>query len=120
MDSIYIVLIVAVAFLILQRMLPAKGVRQMTTAELKGEINDKGKQFVDVRTSAEYRSNHIKGFMNIPLNELSSAAAAKLSKDKEVVVICQSGIRSTKASKLLKKLGYQQVTNVKGGMSAWS
>ncbi|NRK74194.1 rhodanese-like domain-containing protein, partial [Salmonella enterica subsp. enterica serovar Typhi] len=43
----------------------------------------------------------------------------ELSKDKEVVVICQSGMRSQNATKILKKLGFTNVTNVKGGMSAW-
>ncbi|MGG3924306.1 rhodanese-like domain-containing protein, partial [Geobacillus thermodenitrificans] len=41
------------------------------------------------------------------------------SKEKEVVVICQSGMRSQKASKWLKKMGFQHVTNVKGGLNAW-
>jgi rhodanese-related sulfurtransferase len=43
----------------------------------------------------------------------------ELSKDKEVIVVCQSGMRSNQASKLLKKLGFTQVTNVIGGMNAW-
>ena len=38
----------------------------------------------------------------------------------EVVVICQSGMRSKQASKLLRKQGFNKVTNVKGGMNAWS
>jgi rhodanese-related sulfurtransferase len=71
---------------------------------------------VDVRTPAEFKGNHIKGFKNIPLQVLSQKSN-EISKDKEVVVICQSGMRSQKASKILKKLGFTKITNVKGGMS---
>ncbi|MED1563912.1 rhodanese-like domain-containing protein, partial [Alkalihalobacillus alcalophilus] len=46
--------------------------------------------------------------------------ASQLLKEKEVVVICQSGMRSNKASKVLRKMGFKKITNVKGGMSAWN
>jgi rhodanese-related sulfurtransferase len=105
-------------FLIVNRFTPTKGVRNISTTELKNEMNDKNKQYVDVRTPGEFKGNHIKGFKNIPLHQLAQKAT-ELSKDKEVVVICQSGMRSQKASKQLKKLGFTNVTNVKGGMSAW-
>ncbi|RBW68643.1 rhodanese-like domain-containing protein [Bacillus taeanensis] len=114
------ILIPALLFLFLvQRLLPTKGIRQITTKELKNELKDNNKQFIDVRTPGEYKGNHIKNFKNIPLHELSKKAN-ELSKEKEVVVICQSGMRSNKGSKILKKLGFKNVTNVKGGMSAWN
>lgn len=47
-------------------------------------------------------------------------SSESLSKEREVVLICQSGMRSNKASKTLKKSGFEKVTNVKGGMNAWS
>jgi rhodanese-related sulfurtransferase len=100
------------------RLLPAKGVRNISTNELKAELGKKDKQYIDVRTPTEFRANHIRGFKNIPLHELKQRVQ-ELSKDKEVIVICQSGMRSNQASKLLKKLGFTQVTNVIGGMNAW-
>ncbi len=59
----------------------------------------------------------MKGFQNIPLNELVSKAN-QLNKNKEVIVICQSGMRSKQAAKVLKKLGFQRIINVSGGMNA--
>ncbi|MFS0776655.1 rhodanese-like domain-containing protein [Neobacillus sp. 3P2-tot-E-2] len=118
MEFINYLFIALLLFLIVNRFIPTKGVRNITTTELKNELNDKNKQFVDVRTPGEFKGNHIKGFKNIPLHQLTQKAT-ELSKDKEVVVICQSGMRSQKASKQLKKLGFTNVTNVKGGMSAW-
>lgn len=81
---------------------PGKGDKNINATELKAELNYKGdKQFIDVRTPNEYRGNHIKDFRNIPLNDLGKRAQ-ELSKDKEVVVICQSGMRNSHASKALK------------------
>lgn len=114
----YIVLALLLFFL-MKRVLTIKGVNNITTKELKKELNNKNKQFVDVRTNGEFRGNHIKGFKNIPLHQLAQVAGKDLSKEKEVIVICQSGMRSQRASKVLKKLGFKDITNVKGGMSAW-
>ncbi|WML47143.1 rhodanese-like domain-containing protein [Neobacillus sp. PS3-34] len=113
------IVIAGIALFLLLRMLPAKGVKNISTAELKQVLKEKNKQFVDVRTPAEFKSNHINGFINMPLHQLSNKAN-QLSKEKEVVVICQSGMRSTKASKQLKKMGFTNVMNVRGGMSAWN
>lgn len=118
MEYLNYVLLALVAFFFVQRLLPTKGVRQITIATLKNELNDKNKQYLDVRTPGEFSSNHIRGFKNVPLHQLAQKVS-ELSKEKEVVIICQSGMRSTKASKLLKKQGFKQITNVKGGMSAW-
>lgn len=51
--------------------------------------------FVDVRTPAEYKGKNIYQFKNIPLG----TDLSKLPKDKEIVLICQSGIRSSQACK---------------------
>ncbi|MGF7046914.1 rhodanese-related sulfurtransferase [Paenibacillus sp. DS2015] len=112
------VMIVAVVWFVYQRLVPVKGIKNISTTALKQELTQKGKQFIDVRTPNEFKGNHIKGFHNIPLFDLPKRAQ-ELSKEQEVVVICQSGMRSSKASKLLKKLGFNNITNVKGGMSAW-
>jgi len=114
----YIIIGLLLIFII-RRFIPTKGVRQITALELRDELKDKNKQFIDVRTPGEYRVNNIKGFKNLPLQQIMQKAEKELSKDKEVIVICQSGMRSQNAIKMLKKLGYTKVTNVKGGMSGW-
>ncbi|MEK3855678.1 rhodanese-like domain-containing protein [Cytobacillus sp. FSL H8-0458] len=112
------IIIALLIIFLAQKLIPAKGVKQMTTAQLKNEMKDKTKQYIDVRTSAEFNSFHIPGFKNMPLHQLQQKMG-QLSRDKEVVVICQSGMRSSKASKILKKAGYKNITNIKGGVSAW-
>ncbi|SOC24018.1 rhodanese-related sulfurtransferase [Ureibacillus xyleni] len=110
----WIILGMLIIFLI-WRLRPVKGVKTISTSELSTIVNDQNKIFVDVRTPAEYKGRNIRQFKNIPLGSDFS----KLPKDKEIIVICQSGMRSSQACKQLKKLGYEHVTNVRGGMSAW-
>ncbi|KGR90666.1 rhodanese [Ureibacillus massiliensis 4400831 = CIP 108448 = CCUG 49529] len=110
----WIIIIVAVLFIV-WRMKPIKGIKTISTDTLKGMLNDKDKVFIDVRTPGEHKAKNIHQFKNLPLG----SDLSKLPKDKEIVVICQSGVRSSQACKQLKKLGYESVTNVRGGMSAW-
>ncbi|MBN7744376.1 rhodanese-like domain-containing protein [Bacillus velezensis] len=111
-------LILFLLWIVFQRVFPLQGVKQITTAELQSELKNKDKQFIDVRTPHEFRTRHIKGFNNIPLSDLPRQTH-QLSKDKDVFVICQSGMRSVKASKILKKQGFKHITNIKGGMNTW-
>jgi len=74
-----------------------------------------GATIVDVRTKAEYQQGHIKGSLNIPLNNLSNHYAT-LKKDKPVITCCASGMRSAQAKNILKANGFSEVHN--GG--GWS
>lgn len=119
MDYLNYIILGFIILFFIQRFIPIKGVKQISTSDLKSELQDTNKQFIDVRTSGEFSARNIRGFKNIPLQQLAHKTN-QLSKEKEVVVICQSGMRSKQASKLLKKQGFNKVTNVKGGMNAWS
>lgn len=110
--------IIGIIWFVVSRFMPAKGIANITTQEAKNKFDDKNVQFVDVRTPGEYKRNHRKPFRNIPLYELTKKATT-LDKDKEVVVICQSGMRSMKAARVLKKRGFGKISNVRGGMGAW-
>lgn len=112
------IIVLAIVGLIVWKMMPAKGIQSMPASELKKILKDKSKQFIDVRTPGEYKGTHIKEFKNIPLNQLKSQLG-QLDASKETFVICQSGMRSAQAAKILKKAGFTTVVNVTGGMSAW-
>ncbi|AHL70117.1 sulfurtransferase [Bacillus pumilus] len=111
-------LLIMVIALLVSRFLPVRGVKQMDAAHLKPTLHSRHQQLIDVRSPLEFQTNHIKGFQNIPLFQLKERAH-ELEKDKEVYVICQSGMRSMQAAKLLKKQGFTHITNIKGGMNAW-
>lgn len=110
----WIIIAVILVFFV-WRFKPVKGIQSISTTELKEIINDRNKLFIDVRTKKEYQTRGLKQFKNIPLGSDYST----LPKDKEIVVICQSGMRSKQACRQLKKLGYTKITNVRGGMSAY-
>ncbi|GLB58734.1 rhodanese-like domain-containing protein [Cytobacillus sp. NCCP-133] len=112
-----IIIALLIIFLV-QKLIPVKGINQMTAAQLKNNLRDKNKQYIDVRTPAEFNGFHVPGFVNVPLHQLHQKMG-QLSKDKEIVVICQSGMRSSKAAKMLKKSGFKNITNIRGGVSAW-
>lgn len=80
------------------------------------ELIENGAQIIDVRTRGEYASGHIKGSINIPLNELSSQIK-KLKKDKAIITCCASGMRSASAKAQLKSLGFEEVHNGGGWYS---
>ena len=112
--EISIVALVVIAFLV-WRFKTTSGVNTISTSQLKNRLNDKDIVFIDVRTPAEYKNRHISQFKNLPLgSDLST-----LPNNKEIIVICQSGMRSNQACKQLKKLGYKNITNVSGGMNAY-
>ena len=119
MDTWLMILIGAViVFIGYRAMSPAKGVKTISTDELKPELKKKGIQFIDVRTPAEFKANRIKEFKNIPLNELP-ARTGELDKSKQTVVICLSGMRSSKAASILRKNGFEKLINVRGGMGSY-
>ena len=80
------------------------------------ELMQNGAQIIDVRTKEEYQQGHIKGSINIPLNNLSSQYS-KLKKDKPVITCCASSMRSAQGKNILKSNGFSQVHNGGGWMS---
>jgi rhodanese-related sulfurtransferase len=83
-------------------------------------LNRQGVLLLDVREPSEYAEVHAADAKLIPLGELSSHLTELANyKDKPVLVMCRSGHRSSKAVSLLREAGFQQVSNVKGGIRAW-
>jgi rhodanese-related sulfurtransferase len=74
------------------------------------ELLQKGAQVIDVRTPAEYASGHIRGSINIPLNDLQSKAK-KIKSNTPLITCCASGMRSAAAKGVLKQMGHADVYN---------
>lgn len=73
---------------------------------------------VDVRQPAELRAGRARGAVNIPLAQLR-ARLHELEHDRQVAFLCHSGARSSRATGLAIKAGFDAV-NVRGGMIAWN
>jgi sulfur dioxygenase len=99
-------------------------VRQLAAGEVVARLlTPSAPLLLDVREPEEFRGElgHVQGARLIPLRELPERANAELAefKDKDVVVICRAGVRSTTAAAILAGLGFERVCNLKGGMLDW-
>ena len=74
------------------------------------DLMKKGAQIIDVRTPGEFNAGHIKGSINIPLQNVQNNLS-KIKRDKPVITCCASGMRSASAKNILKANGYEQVFN---------
>jgi rhodanese-related sulfurtransferase len=77
-------------------------------------------QIVDVREAPEFidRLGHLPGARLVPLSQLMNHLD-KLDRERPVVAVCRSGVRSAQACVLLNKAGFGQVANLAGGMLRW-
>lgn len=91
-----------------------KKIASISINELQTKLNQ-NMILLDVRTPQEYKAGHITVAKNVPLNKIESY---KPKQNGKIFVICQSGMRSKKAARILEKNGYD-VVNVRGGMSQW-
>ena len=62
MDYLNYIILGFIILFFIQRFIPIKGVKQISTSDLKNELQDKNKQFIDVRTSGEFRARNIRWF----------------------------------------------------------
>lgn len=94
--------------------------KEISVQELKNKFDNK-EDFIllDVRTSDEYSTCKINNSILIPLNELSSRFN-ELNKDKEIIVHCHHGSRSSRAIQFLESVGFNNLKNLKGGINSWS
>ncbi|QOI96178.1 MAG: rhodanese-like domain-containing protein [Flammeovirgaceae bacterium] len=79
------------------------------------------KIILDVRTTSEYNRGHLKNAVLVDYYQRDfSAQLGKLDKTKPVFVYCASGVRSNSAARELVKLGFKEVYDLSGGLSAWA
>jgi len=86
--------------------------QEFTDALAKGDMEKP----TDVRTETQYRSEHVKGVENFPLDSIN-ANFAEIDTDKEYFLHCASGYRSLIAASIFKANGVKNVTDVRGGFN---
>ncbi len=88
-------------------------VKQFHWQELESLPRDGSVTLLDARTAGEYGNGHVEGFVNIPVDELRDNLD-RLDPSKPVYVMCQSGLRSYLACRLLTQRGFD-CWNFSGG-----
>jgi hydroxyacylglutathione hydrolase len=84
----------------------------------KSLLDEPNVQVVDLRNATEFKSGHVKGANHVFVGTLMGNLE-KVSKDKKVVIHCQSGDRATIGYSLLASAGYTNVLNYSASMNEW-
>ena len=83
-------------------------------------INREKAVVVDVCEAAEYAAGHVTGSKNVPLGQLEEKLPGTVkNKALPLILVCQTGARSGRALAIAKKLGYENVQSIGGGLGAW-
>jgi len=95
-------------------------VKQISATELHAKIqNEEPLLLLDVREPDEFRYAHIAGSVLIPLQQIPQRLD-ELNLQQAIVVICHHGMRSQQAAHYLVHSGFENITNLTGGIDAWS
>lgn len=90
----------------------------LSATKLKERLEQGSIVLVDVREEREWEEGHIEGALNIYVGHLKEEAN-RLLKDQAVATTCEWGGRGGLGASILKKIGFNNVYNVLGGMRAW-
>ena len=75
---------------------------------------------LDVRESDEWRQGHLEGALSLPRGFLEiKVESAVPNKETPIIAYCAGGVRSLLAAKVMKEMGYQNVSSMAGGYAAW-
>jgi rhodanese-related sulfurtransferase len=92
---------------------------EVSVHDLKRALDERSATVVDVREAWEHDVAKIDGAKLIPLSEFA-ARAKELPRDQPILIHCHHGGRSMQATQWLRRQGYDKVSNVAGGIDAWS
>ena len=96
-------------------------IKQMSVNELKERLDTRGHDFLllDVREPWELQICTLPGSVEIPMGQIP-ARLDEIDPAQDVVIICHHGIRSQQVAYYLQGAGYENIYNLRGGISAWS
>jgi rhodanese-related sulfurtransferase len=96
---------------------PAAKIHPRELARMRAE--DPAVHVIDVRTPGEFEAGHIEGSYNVPLDLLVEHVPELTALDRDVVLVCQSGGRATRALDPLAAAGKSNLRLLEGGINAW-
>lgn len=101
-------------------MRPFRAGREVGVVDAVQLINRKDALVIDVRDTGEYEAGHVAGARHVPEKQLAERLKEfEKFKDRSLIVVCRSGVRSGVAVKMLRDNGFNEAFNLRGGLSAW-
>ncbi|GAB0147855.1 rhodanese-like domain-containing protein [Marichromatium gracile] len=115
---LFLALVVILGLLIHNLIVGSKGsVEPLAATEM---INRQDAVVIDVRPAADFAKGHILNAINIPMNGFKNQLATVAKhKGKPIIVNCRSGSQSQMACAQLRKEGFEEVYNLRGGIMGW-
>lgn len=97
------------------------GVKTINAQQATLLINKQDAIIVDVRSKEEFQTGHIVNAKNITLSQIEEGKFSAIENNKQspIIVVCESGARSSSAAAKLVKAEFTQVTSLHSGMSGW-
>lgn len=119
-NLIFLVTAAISGLLLLWPMVTQRGIKEIDTRTAVQLINYQDALVLDVRDDSEFTAGHLPNAKHIPAEKIEERwAELQKFKEKPVVMIYRSGVRSHNASQVLKKNGFSQVVNLMGGIDSW-
>nr|WP_297324866.1 rhodanese-like domain-containing protein [Nitrosomonas sp.] len=119
-NLLFVITAVISGLLLLWPLISQRGIKEIDTRVAIQLINHQDALVLDVRDDSEYAAGHLPNSKHIPSEKIEERwIEIQKFKEKPIVIIYRSGIRSNRASLFLKKNGFAQVFNLMGGIDTW-
>jgi rhodanese-related sulfurtransferase len=119
-NLLFVITAVVSGLLLLWPLVSRRGIKEIDTRVAIQLINHQDALVLDVRDDSEYAAGHLPNSKHMPSEKIEERwIELQKFKEKPIVVIYSGGIRSNRASLVLKKNGFSQVVNLMGGIDAW-
>ncbi|TXI19779.1 MAG: rhodanese-like domain-containing protein [Nitrosomonas sp.] len=106
--------------LLLWQLISQRGIKEIDARVAVQLINQQNALVLDVRDDSEFAVGHLPNSKHIPSEKIEERwVEIEKFKEKPIVMIYRSGIRSNQPSLILKKNGFVQVFNLMGGIDSW-
>ena len=117
-DNIWLILLALVSGGALAWPSLTRGKHSLSTLQAIQLLNKGKVSIVDVRKSDEFSAGHLRDSKNIPIDNLDKRVS-ELDKTHPVLLVCQSGVRASRAAGEFRRAGFGEVYILDGGYTEW-